>query len=489
MVRMPRYRMLLSGAAGAALVVAAFLLQRSLSRPFRPDVLVIVVDTLRADRLGSYGGPRPTSPNLDALARESVLFEETNVSSPRTWSSFSSILTGLYPPRHGVRFIYDDPLPASVPNLASILRAHGYQTTAFDPIAFVRDMTGGKAFDVHFDSDAVGHWVQDHDITETVGRWLVRPFERPRLAFVRLQGPHWPYRNRPEDLPALGAPDCRHLDHSFLSMGHGDGLDFKGPGKGFAVSDPAAYRRLMFDVDRRPEVLEHRMVHYDAAIRTTDAYIGRLLETLRTSGRLDKTLVVVTSDHGESVGEHGYLQHGPRVDFSVMRVPLLIRFPARLSHCQAGQRVSQLVRSVDVLPTILDTLGLPAPDALDGVSLLPAVRGEDLRLTCYAESEREFAGVDPELALPGNAGKQRMVRTLRWKLLYRHDGQRPLYRLFDLAADPSERHDVGAEHPKELAMLRDLLDRFMRLDAGDSDGQGELTPEQKEQLRALGYIN
>jgi arylsulfatase A-like enzyme len=374
-----------------------------------------------------------------------------------------------------------------VPSLPSLLAREGYATAAFDAIPFLKEMTGARAFASHFDAATYGSWVPDAALLEGVADWMRRPGP-PRLAFVRLHGPHWPYVADPEHLAAAGEARFAGLDHRFNQGGYGL-ADEATPGDGFRLQDPEEYRRRFFDLRYSPRELAHMRVHYDAAVRTADARVGRLLASLREARLLDRTLVVVTSDHGESFGEHGYLQHGPRVDEPVLRVPLIVRFPAQAPHGRPGQRVAGLVRSVDVLPTVLDTLGLEAPKRLDGVSLLPAIdRAADLRLSCYAESDREFIGIDPELALPGVAGKQRALRDARFKILYRHDGRGPVYRLFDLERDPGETGDVSADHPRELERLRTELDALMRGDVSPHDREAMLTAEQTERLRALGYL-
>jgi arylsulfatase A-like enzyme len=468
-------------------VACALLGLTACSEPKGPDVLVIVVDTLRADRVGAYGAARDTTPKLDALAQDGILFEETCAQAPRTWQSFVSILTGLYPPRHGVRFIHDEPLAAGIAHLGSILGEAGYDTASFDPIPFVRGMTGGRGFGLYLDAEAAGRWVQDIELAGAVEKWLGQERDRPAFAFVRLHGPHWPYKSDPEILASFGEEEYAQDSHRFLKGDYG--IDVVEPGQGFTLTDAEAYRERLFDMNYTERELDHMSLHYDASVRTTDAVVGHVLDWLRETGRLDSTLVVITSDHGESLGERGYLQHGPRVDYTVMRVPLIVRFPADAAHGRPGLRVGQLVRSVDIAPTVLEMLGIEPPARFDGVSLLSVVDdGAELGLTCYGESGREFMGVDPELALPGIAGKQRMLRSQRWKIIYRHDGKTPIFRLYDLVEDPHEERDVGAEHPEELAELKAELESLMAGDQGSDEAETPLTPEQIEQLRTLGYV-
>jgi arylsulfatase A-like enzyme len=172
----------------------------------------------------------------------------------------------------------------------------------------------------------------------------------------------------------------------------------------------------------------------------------------------------------------------------VMRVPLVIRFPESLARGRRGVRIPQLVRTVDLLPTIAAALELPVPPGLDGASLLPAVdEGRDLALSAYGEGGRAFVGVDRDLYLPGVAGKWRMLRTRDWKLIHIPDGKGGIDRLYDLRTDPGETEDVAAEHPEMVARLRRELAPFLAMDAGAGYGRS-LSEEEKEQLRALGYL-
>jgi arylsulfatase A-like enzyme len=453
--------------------------------PEPANVLVVVIDTLRADRLGCYGAARETSPAIDALAADGVLFEEAIASAPRTWQSFATILTGLYPLHHDVRFIFDQPLSDEIETLGSLLGAAGYDTAAFDSLTFLRGITAGRGFHAFIDSQGSGAQLPDEKVAEGLIRWLSRERQGPFFAFVRFTGPHWPYRPDRRFHELFGSDEG--IDHGFNAGAYG--IRPGAAGEGWRLTDPEAYRRKIFRVERRPEVLDHMLLHYDACVRSIDEIFGRVIQHLRDAGLFASTLVVVTSDHGENFGEQGYMQHGPRVNRSVLRVPLVLRFPEDWQRRHAGTRIPQLVRTADLAPTLLDALGRAIPPGLDGVSLLPALRGgTDLALTAYAESGREFVGVDPERALPGVPGKQRMLRSLRWKVVYRHDGEQPLYRLYDLETDPAEGTDVAARHPRVLAELRSALDGLMSSDVSPGKHTRAVTEEQARQLRALGYL-
>jgi arylsulfatase A-like enzyme len=451
-----------------------------------PHVLVLAIDTLRADRMSLYGAARDTTPNVDRIAAAGITMELAVSAAPSTWQSFVTILTGLYPLHHGVRFIFDVPLARDVVSLGGVLGAVGYERVGFDFDDFLFEMTGGgQGFDRVLDGRRTGHPTPDGVIADEVIAAMTGERQRPLFAFVRFKGPHWKYAPEPHfhDRYTKDGPDT---DHSFNEGRFGTKAT---RGEGFSVVDPASYRKRYFDVSWSPETLAHMQAHYDGEIREIDATVGRLYDALEKKGLLRSTLLVITSDHGEEFGEHGYMQHGPRVDEHVLRVPLVIRFPDAAPRGKPGQRLAQLVRTADVMPTILDAIGLPVPPGLDGVSLMPAIdQGRDLELHAYAESGREFLGIDPELKLPGIAGKERMLRDRRWKIVYRHDGTRPTYRLYDLEADPGETRDVAAEHPEVAADLRARLEALMATDENPTKGDTAVGAEETEKLRQLGYV-
>lgn len=448
--------------------------------PVRYNLLVLAPDTVRADHLGINGYARDTTPRIDALARDGINFRNARTVAPRTWQSFSSILTGLYPPNHGVRYIYDEPIAADTPTLGSVLRDRGYATAAFDIIPFLKGMTGGHGFErfvLPGKTDAE-HSADERTI-ENVAEWVAETGERPWLAFVRMSGGHWPYTQGDRAHAFSPCDDCSHaFNHGRIGVARGEGHE------GFVLSDREAYRRLIWELDPDERSRAHRIAHYDAELYATDALIGGLLDTLQERGELDRTVVIVTSDHGESFGEHGYLQHGPRVDETVMRVPLVVWLPPGHPARAAGTERDELVRVIDVLPTALDALGVAPPPGLDGRSLLPDSPGEPA--SAYGEAGRSFMGTDPERHYAGVRGKQRMLQHGRWKLVYTPgpDGGRAV--LFDVQADPDERNDLAGQHPD---LRTDLLDALRAIDAGgDEDDEPALSEEQKERLRALGYM-
>ena len=442
------------------------------------NVLVLVPDTIRGDHLSVNGYPKPTSPALEGLAREGVNFTHAITVAPRTWQSFSSILTGVYPPRHGVRFLFDHPILEGTPVLAPVLHEAGYETAAFAGGTFIEDMTGGTAFDHYF--SRIG---KDEATLRKVQDWMSLERQSPFLAFVKTKGGHWPYKVT----RWLASEDsCEGHDHDF-NLGR-YGIKRVEEETGFQLGDADAWRHLIWEVDSDERTLRHRIAHYDSAVRETDVLIGHLIEQMRETGLLENTIVVVTSDHGESFGEHGYLQHGPRVDEPVMHVPLLFFLPRHHPAYNPGRRVDSLVRVIDIMPTIFDAVGVSIPAEVEGLSLMEEIRGEPAaHRWVYGESGRGFSGLDPERHLPGVAGKHRMIRTAEWKLVHVPTADGGKDWLFDLRADSAEKANVAKQHPEKVAELRAHLAPILAADRELAEDQS-LSPEQIETLRSLGYM-
>ena len=220
-------------ALAVVLVGSYWAAQRLSKQETKWNVLVLVPDTVRGDHLSVNGYHRATTPNLDRLAREGVNFSQASTVAPRTWQSFCSILTGVYPPKHGVRYIMDDPLRPETPTMASVFSKAGYNTAAFDTIDFLEQMTGGGGFD-RFES----HLWFDVAALERTWQFMNDERDRPFLAFVRLTGAHWPYDAGPEELADLDP--CDGKSHAFNEGGVlAEGL-FPKKGTGFVLVDEAA---------------------------------------------------------------------------------------------------------------------------------------------------------------------------------------------------------------------------------------------------------
>jgi len=418
-------RLLAVVAASAALGLAVWrLAPKPLPRDRGLSVLIVSIDTLRADALGAYGNPRARTPWIDRLAREGVRFAAAHSHNVVTLPSHVNLLTGLYPFEHGVRDNSGFRVPPDTKTIASLLKPHGFRTAGFVS-AFVLDERFGLAngFDNWDARVAGGEWSRAFAIPERPGkatvtealRWLAAG-SGPSLAFVHLYEPHAPYEPPPP----------------------------------FATDAP------------RP---------YDGEVAAADAALGPLLRPILDLGPSGRTLVVLTSDHGESLGEHGEATHGVFAYEATLHVPLVIYAPSLF---RPGV-VKQPVRHVDVVPTILDALGIEAPSGLAGQSLLGllAGRGEDAARPGYFE------------ALSTSINR-------RWAPLYGlRDGplkyvELPLPELYDLDADAGELRNLAASRPQDLERLRGRLGQLRARDHGVKPVAED--SETLERLRALGYV-
>ncbi len=418
--------------------------------PAAPNLVLISVDTLRADRLGLYGYPRPTSPRLDAWARGAVVFEDAVASAPWTLPSHVSMLTGVAALAHGVNFRL--PAPPSLPFLAEILRAHGYSTAAWTGGSWLAPRYGfAQGFDVYHAWIEPDDW--DGELEAHVGAaidWLRRSAAEPFFLFFHTFETHAPYLAREPfysrwagDAGLSGAP-IRIYDRLLPPLAE----------EGFALRKQLVVERdgeAGFGVS--PEQQIQVGVTYDSGIAYADRHLGRLLDTLTERDLARRTLVVLTSDHGESLGEDGLLSHGHLHD-SNLRVPFILALPDGRAK---GERIPTQISLVDVVPTVLDLLGVPVPGGLDGRSLTPLLSGAPPAPRLAAA----YAG-SSNLGLALRAGPRR-------KYLWNDTPWAPLAGFEALVERDAE---SGAERPApnpsaaDLAALRDQARSLLERGAG-----------------------
>ncbi|MFN7941454.1 MAG: sulfatase [Thermoanaerobaculia bacterium] len=426
-----------------------------------PNVVVYLVDTLRADHLGCYGYARPTSPRVDAFAREAALFTGARAQSSWTRPTVASIVTGLYPPTHGA-MDRANRIPDAATTLAERLRALGYAT------AFVTTNANTSArfgFAQGVDDfrymqerrNSAGFHVASAKVTEWALPWLERrDRERPFLLFLHTTDPHAPYLP-PEEFRRRLAADVADPD-----LGLRRTLAKLQSGK-----LPAA------------ELLPQEIHLYDAEIAANDDSFGELLDFLARQGLLDDSIVVFVADHGEEFLEHGKVEHGKTLYEEQLRVPLLVRLPRGES---GGRRIDGTAEQVDLVPTILEAIGAPADPALPGRSLLPSIRGR-------AELGRHpsFAWLD-RLSYAFAA-----VEASGSKLIRATDGDRPSWRdpleLYELIADPGERTNrVRLDRVTRVFLESQLRLATARAKPTFAPQDAPLDAETEKALRALGYI-
>ena len=409
------------------LVVAAFFLRRPQTLPRDPglSVILISIDTLRADAVGVYGNRKVQTPWMDRLAKEGVRFAKAHAHNVVTLPSHSNILSGQYPLTHTVRDNTGFRFPADQETLATLLKARGFATGAFVS-AFVLDSKFGldRGFDVYDDQTAAierqgPFMVPDRKGKETVARavqWIEAQGDRQFFAFVHLYDPHFPYR----------------------------------------AEEPFGSR--------------HREDPYYGEVEAVDAALEPLLKPILDGARGRRTLVILTSDHGEGLGEHGESTHGTFAYETTLHVPLIFRLPGI-----EGREVDERVRHIDIVPSVLDALGMDSLKGAPGTSLWPLAlggrRSEDP--PSYFES----------LSTSLNQGwaPLRGIFDGRHKYI-----DLPLPELYDLSSDPGETKNLVAREPEILDRLRSALGRERLQDRGVKRGAEDAAT--LERLRALGYI-
>jgi arylsulfatase A-like enzyme/Tfp pilus assembly protein PilF len=411
----------------AALGVALGLWRPAVRRDSGLSVLLITIDTLRADALGCYGRKDAQTPWIDRLAEGGVRFEEAHAHNVVTLPSHTNLLSGRYPPEHGVRDNTGFRFPSTLPTLATLLKAGGWQTGAFVS-AFPLNARFGLArgFDVYDDRLGGTETTSEFLVPERKGAktvaaalaWLQKTGGQRTFAFVHLYEPHFPY------------------------------------------------------VPPEPFATRFRADPYHGEVATADAALEPLLAPILAAGSAGRTLVVLTSDHGESLGEHGEETHGIFAYEATLHVPLIVYGPGLF----APRVVGTPVRHIDVVPTVLDALGLSVPKDLPGRSLLPLINGRRAEPTeSYLES----------LSASLNRGWAPLHGVLDRDLVKYVD--LPLPELYDLRHDPAEQHNLAASRPEDLDRLRALLARLTAEDVGVG---ARVREEQAtlERLRALGYV-
>ncbi len=439
----------------------------------QPDIVLMSIDTLRADHLGCYGYGRDTSPNLDRFADEAVLFEHALSQAPVTAPSHMSLFTGLTPAVHRV-YNHSDKYPNTalapqIPTLAELLRAHGYLAFGIHGGGNVGPELGfGRGFESY---SGKFPWYDLRSAKDPM-RPLRASIERaaqedkPLFLFLHHYVVHDPYVHGPE------AERLRYLEHPV------EGLPLR---ERDLTGDAAfANRRDRFwsNVDPGdPRHVEHIVALYDGGIRYADWVFGRIEALLREQGIWDDALVIVLSDHGEEFWEHGGTLHR-RLFVETLHVPLIVKFPrARY----AATRIARPVRLFDVMPTLLGAAGIAPPDGLQATSLSPLLAGT--------------SGYDP--LIPSHADhKPDVLRLQHGGFAYSNQASNGTREwLFDLRTDPAERTNLAAKRRDRLEAMRATVEMLHEADlvlmSRLDSHQGEVTvpdAEGIEQLRALGYV-
>lgn len=401
-------------------------------RSSRPNVLIITIDTLRADHLGCYGFTLAHTAAIDKLAGEGVRCANAISAAPITMPAHTSIFTGLFPPAHGVRDNGAYALGEDAVTLAERLRDAGYTTHAFvSALVLNRRYNLNQGFETYDDDlwaedDPKLFMIRERQAPKTADRFLGwldgwnKSRSKPFFTWIHFFDPHQPYRASAADSAAAPSP-------------------------------------------------------YDAEIAGVDRQIGRIVETLKHDGLLENTLLIVTADHGESLGEHGEKTHAIFVYDATVHVPLIIRYPSMFR----PRVYDGPVRSVDITPTVLDVLHLPGAESMDGRSLMRPLAGKEAqpRLAQYSESLLSEVGFGMAPLFSVRDDGYKFIRA-------------PRPELYDLGKDPGETRNLVAELPREAAKLDRELTQMMS-DSGRHAIKAAANPisrETEESLQALGYL-
>ena len=448
---------------GALSVIAVgflFLVVKPFSDKSRPNLIIILIDTLRADHMSCYGYHRPTSPNIDRFAQRAVLFSDCFSSCPRTTQSMATIMTGRYPWNHGVRYLWDELPPEETP-LAEILSPLGYETVAVigtDILLGKINQGFGRVVNENKCLDA--KTLTDHAIAE------LADIGEPYFLWIHYYDVHMSYR-----------PPEVVFDKNYKGrFEHGIGSD----------NAPVSAGDLIFNNDLTAREREHVNALYDSEIYFVDRQVGRLINFLEEKS--SNNIIVITADHGESLGENNYYYaHGDLLNQASLRVPLII------SGIDVGaKKVSTRVRLIDVFPTILSALGIKLNKYhFDGVDLADYLKDRDSDLKVFAETG---AALYPQVfqagrrEVEGIAGRLRSVLCNDQKLSYFPTENGVNWELYDLKRDPAETTDLYREAAdSEIRKLMSELRAIANLPRKNGR-RSPLTEKDKVRLRTLGYM-
>ncbi len=432
----------------------------------QPNIILISIDTLRQDALGAYGGVNVNTPNLDALAGQGAVFENAYSLSPWTLPGHAAILTGFSPTHLGIRKV-EDRLSKRVLTLPEILSNYGYATAAVTSYILVSPAYG---FDQGFDRFIYNRDLNATQIMTIASAYVKNSEKAPFFLFLHLYDPHWPYHPSAELAREFypGEPTKEMYD-LFKTKNYYDWVVK-------AINGPA-------------ELIDFSRKMYDAEVSGVDKALGALLDTVRDQGIEGRTVIIITSDHGEEFNEHGLMGHGLTLYNEALRVPLIVKFPTLIPE---GSRIKMEVQAIDIFPTILAMAGIQSP--------LANIEGKDLTSEVYLrgkEDKREFIA---ETAMSGDVRFATIEDGFKYitpfelhfgKTLISHQAE-----LYNLENDMEEQGDLSDRMPTMLKHMKQVLSDGLRriekerIDSGahGTSSAKELSSEEIERLRSLGYI-
>lgn len=424
-----------------------------------PNVIIIVVDALRSDHLGCYGYRRNTSPNVDRLAKEGVMFKQAITAAGWTWESVPSILTGVYSPVHHIKDWNKIPLNPAIKTLPRILKQRNIHSVLFSDTLALGMLDIKDGFDSVFIEGGSLNMAK-------VADWLKGNAGSPFFMYIHFLGSHAPYgvsrgyySNYLSDEVRIRKEIPIVKKNELVSQnGH---REFQGLGK---IPYLVAQKRI--------SDTGYYVAKYDGAINFTDNSIGDLLKSLKLSGLLNNTMIIITADHGESLGEHNiYFDHANCYEEDI-RVPLIIIFPKLFSR---GEVISQQVSLVDIVPTVLDIMRIKIPSYVQGKSLMRLLKNKKNNLHPYVY-----------ISAPGYDGLQSAIRSEDWKLIKIDNS----YELYNLSSDPQEKFNLINKEEARFEEYKRILE-FYHGNKYVSYAEGKvrfLTDQEKMALKTLGYL-
>jgi len=451
------------------------------------NIILLIVDALRPDHLSFNGYSRNTSPKIDELAKESIFFPNSYATLPNTNPSVTSMLTGTYPHNNGVRMLFNNKLKATIPTLQEILQNRGYRTAfmicghadkfglergfdEFDNIKWkIEDKIKRSQYKIFHPTSYLGVTQQ---YTDRAIKWIKKNSKNKFFLCLHYMDMHWPY-----DIP-------KPYDHFF-------DREYKGQHLFKSLMEDSKITRadLIFGNKKLPEEeIKHAIAHYDGGLRYIDSNIGRLLDSLKQDGIYNDTLVILSSDHGESFGEHGYyFQHGENTYEQGIKTTLLFKIPKK--QCK---KIDSRVQNTDIFPTVLDLLNIPIIDKIDGVSLLPLIEREKdhVRDFVFTESIENHWKTKKNIFIDGIKGKWRTMIVNDWKIIYIPHPENDIFELYNLKEDLDE-HDNLIDKEKDIALkMKKRILGFMENQSSDGKSdESDLTEKSRKLLKKLGYID
>jgi len=461
----------------------------------KPDIIMIVVDALRADRLGAYGHNGGLSPTMDALAAAGVTFERCVSAAPWTLPSVATLFTSYYPGVHKAtsytvvsamdsgRQAYQAVLSEQFQTLAEVLQAAGYQTAGFCAAKFLRGEYGfGQGFE-HWDTSFAENTVRGEVVNRALFDWVDRQRDasRPLFVYLHYMDVHGPYNAAPRFMDPLMEQVEANPHKQLLTPKEfaaiNQYLNVPPP----EATDPGRHERLK-------GYREYWVARYEAGVKEMDFYLGQLIEGLKSRGLWEQAYVIFTADHGEALCEHGLWEHGYSQYQTDLHVPLVLRWPGMLP---AGKRIRRLASLIDIMPTLLEQLRLPAGEELQGRSLVDHVsdRLSDKPLVAFAEGIKSGPG---QYALLTEATKLIVTQIPARPLpdgTMAQPSARPM--LFNLASDPGEKYDIADQEPEIAKQMVQLMFQIVAknrtLRPGVVTTTRPVDEATRRQLESLGY--